>query len=87
MLSHSSSMDEDLPVAASNWKTTAMVWRNVALERDRLCVVGNTLCLVRYLDDFPVFPLTNIWDRHARRLSAHKIYVVQTGPKSLSGAC
>ena len=28
----------------------------------RLLPIGNTLTYVRYLDDFPAFPITNLWD-------------------------
>ena len=48
----------------------------------RLIVVGNTLSYVRFLDDFPVFPITNTWDDTATSgFAAEKRYVVQTTPK------
>ena len=51
--------------------------------RERLhAAAGNTLRYVRYLDDFPAFPLTQPVGRH--RLAASpttKIYVVQTNTK------
>ena len=28
----------------------------------RLMPAGNTLTYIRYIDDFPVFPFTNVWD-------------------------
>jgi adenine-specific DNA-methyltransferase len=48
----------------------------------RLIAVGNTLSYVRYLDDFPVFPISNIWtDTAISGFAAQKYYVVQTTPK------
>ena len=46
---------------------------------NRLTLVGSTLCYVRYINDFPVFPLTNLWsDTGTSGFGASKIYVVQT---------
>ena len=48
-------------------------------DAKRLAISGNTLRYVRYVDDFPVFPLTNTWDDTTiAGFSADKIYVVQT---------
>ena len=45
----------------------------------RLIGIGNTLCYVRYLDDFPVFPLNCVWDDTGTSgFSDPKVYVVQT---------
>jgi len=45
----------------------------------RLMAFGNTLEYVRYLDDFPVFPITNIWeDTVTSGFADPKVYVVQT---------
>ena len=47
----------------------------------RLLGIGNTLTYVRYLDDFPAFPLTNLWDDTVTSGFADpKTYVVQTLP-------
>jgi adenine-specific DNA-methyltransferase len=46
---------------------------------NRLTLVGSTLCYVRYINDFPVFPLTNLWsDTGTSGFGASKVYVVQT---------
>jgi adenine-specific DNA-methyltransferase len=43
---------------------------------------GNTLAYVRYLDDFPAFPLTNLWDDTTTAgFGDPKLYVVQTNRK------
>ncbi|WP_218146292.1 site-specific DNA-methyltransferase [Geodermatophilus ruber] len=64
-----------------HWKTTRNGMDSLA-NAHRLMVVGNTLCYVRYLDDFPVFPMTNTWDDTvASGFGDPKLYVVQTNSK------
>jgi adenine-specific DNA-methyltransferase len=47
----------------------------------RLMVIGSTLCYVRYISDFPAFPITNVWeDTVTSGFSDPKRYVVQTHP-------
>jgi len=58
----------------------------VGLERlesaGRLALLGRTLRYVRYLDDFSVAPLANLWsDTTIAGFAADKIYVVQTNAK------
>jgi len=50
---------------------------------DRLATSKNTISYVRFVDDFPAFPLTNIWTDIGGVQSRvdPKVYVVQTGPK------
>jgi adenine-specific DNA-methyltransferase len=51
-------------------------------DANRLMLVGNTLRYKRYLDDFPVFLLDNVWDDTARSgFGAKKQYVVETSTK------
>jgi adenine-specific DNA-methyltransferase len=46
---------------------------------DRFLVLGNSLRYVRFLDDFPVFPVTNLWDDTGTSgFADKKTYVVQT---------
>jgi adenine-specific DNA-methyltransferase len=48
----------------------------------RLCVVGSTLSYVRYLDDFPVSPILNVWtDTGTGGYGDTRYYVVQTTTK------
>ncbi|HMY98672.1 MAG TPA: site-specific DNA-methyltransferase [Burkholderiaceae bacterium] len=50
----------------------------------RLIALGNTLSYVRYLDDFPVFPINNFWDDTVTSgFSDKKAYVVQTHPLAI----
>jgi adenine-specific DNA-methyltransferase len=51
----------------------------------RLMGIGNTLCYVRHLNDFPALPYTNIWDDTVTSgFSDPKIYVVQTTPVAVA---
>jgi len=51
-----------------------------ALHRaDRLLPIGNTLTYVRFIEDFPAFPISNLWDDTVTSgFSDPKVYVVQT---------
>ncbi|MEX5215491.1 MAG: site-specific DNA-methyltransferase [Nitrospiraceae bacterium] len=63
-----------------HWKTTTNGLRNLAKE-NRLMALGNSLRYKRYLGDFPVFPISNIWtDTSVSGFSDKKLYVVQTNP-------
>jgi len=44
--------------------------------------IGNTLCYVRYIDDFPAYPLDANWsDTGSSGFGEARLYVVQTNPK------
>ena len=45
--------------------------------------IGETLCYVRFIDDFPAYPIGNIWTDMASgdNQTLKKLYVVQTLPK------
>lgn len=48
---------------------------------NRLLALGNTLCYVRYLNDFSVYPLSNFWgDTVLSGFGEPKRFVVQTNP-------
>jgi adenine-specific DNA-methyltransferase len=60
------------------FKTSATGLEKLKKAR-RLHGIGNTLRYVRFLDDFPAFPLTNTWDDTVTSgFSDPKFYVVQT---------
>jgi adenine-specific DNA-methyltransferase len=66
------------PTASSRWKTNEEGMRRLQAS-SRIEAAGRTLCYVRYLDDFPVFPVSNLWtDTVTSGFGADKIYVVQT---------
>jgi adenine-specific DNA-methyltransferase len=60
------------------FKTDFKGLSNLARAR-RLMGLGNTLCYVRFLNDFQVFPIVNSWgDTGVSGFGDPKIYVVQT---------
>jgi adenine-specific DNA-methyltransferase len=67
------------PSGNSHWKTTRPGLLALG-NAGRLKRVGNGLYYRRYSDDFPVFPLTNLW-RDTSASFGDKFYVVQTVPK------
>jgi adenine-specific DNA-methyltransferase len=70
-----------LPPASSHWKTTPDGMRKLSAA-NRFMVLGNSLRYKRYIDDFPAFPISNIWmDTGTSGFSDKKVYVVQTNPK------
>jgi adenine-specific DNA-methyltransferase len=65
----------------SVWKTSEEGMARLK-DADRLILVGNTLSYVRYIDDFPAFPITENWqDTRTSGFADPKRYVVQTNPK------
>jgi adenine-specific DNA-methyltransferase len=67
------------PPAGMHYKTTVEGLKRLA-KAGRIVVEGNSLRYVRFLDDFPVFPLANIWQDIGgiQSRTEGKIYVVQT---------
>ncbi|HXQ47223.1 MAG TPA: DNA methyltransferase [Caulobacteraceae bacterium] len=60
------------------WKTGEVGMPRLYRAR-RLQLVGNTLTYVRFIDDFRVFPINNVWtDTGASGFGDDKVYVVQT---------
>lgn len=50
-----------------------------ASQSQRMIWIGNTLRYVRYMDDFRIFPYSNMWtDTVTSGFSDAKVYVVQT---------
>lgn len=66
------------PSPNSHWKTTLEGLKRLK-HAERLWVSRNTLRYVRYLDDFPVVPLTNVWDDTMGE--REMLYAVQTNTK------
>ncbi|HQU43466.1 MAG TPA: site-specific DNA-methyltransferase [Pirellulales bacterium] len=66
------------------WKTNQVGMQRLDAAR-RLMAVGNTLCYVRYLNDFPFRPVIDIWDdTRTSGFAEQKVYVVQTNPRVIS---
>lgn len=63
------------------WKTHNTGMPRLA-KSSRIELAGSTLRYVRFIDDFPVFPLTNIWgDTTVAGFASDKRYIVETSPK------
>ncbi len=62
------------------WKTNELGMSRL-LKANRIEPGKNTLNYVRYLDDFPAMPVTNVWSDVGSSLGGDKVYVVQTAPK------
>jgi len=67
------------PNMRSRWKTNQAGMARL-LAAGRVQVTGNTLAYVRFIDDFPAYPITNTWmDIGGIQSRADpKVYVVQT---------
>ena len=63
------------PGATSNWKTSLRGLDSLA-RAERIEVRRATVAYVRFIDDFPAYPVSNIWTDVAG--AAGKVYVVQT---------
>ena len=63
------------------WKTNGEGMERLIGAR-RVVPSGTTLAYVRYIDDFPVYPVANLWtDTGTGSFTDPKIYAVQTGAK------
>ncbi len=72
------------PPTGLHWKTTVDGLQRLA-ETGRIIVEGNSLRYLRFLDDFPVFPLSNVWTDIGgiQSRTEGKLYVVQTAPLAI----
>jgi adenine-specific DNA-methyltransferase len=69
------------PGTTSNWKTTIEGMRRLG-ECGRIFPRENSLRYIRFIEDFPVVPITNLWDDTGiAGRPGDKLYVVQTNPK------
>ena len=71
------------PSSGNHWKPSRAGLVHLAKAR-RILGVGNTLTYKRYLEDFPITYLNNIWmDTIESTFSVQKVYVVQTPIKAI----
>jgi adenine-specific DNA-methyltransferase len=63
------------PRAGTHWKTTVAGLKQLA-ELGRIEVMGSVIRYRRFLDDFPVIPITDRWE--STQLGVGLVYVVQT---------
>jgi adenine-specific DNA-methyltransferase len=70
-----------MPPAGQHWKTTVEGLHRLG-EAGRIHVAQNSIRYVRFADDFPYQPITNLWtDTATGNFTEEKIYVVQTSTK------
>ena len=68
------------PKSAQWWKTDQPGMARL-LQAERLTLSGDTIRYIRYLDDYPAFPITNLWQDTGGGVGGDKAYVVQTNTK------
>jgi adenine-specific DNA-methyltransferase len=69
------------PPSNAHWKTTIEGLSRLA-SAGRIIRIGKRLYYKRHFDDFPVFPMTNIWlDTGSSGFAEPRLYVVQTLPR------
>lgn len=66
------------PRSDTHWKTTLSGLKRLAEEK-RIEVMGSVIRYRRFINDFPVIPITDRWD--GVQLGVEKQYVVETAPK------
>ena len=62
------------------WKTGAPGFEKLA-NAHRLEATANRLGYVRYFDDFPLYPINNLWTDTGASFMEGKVYIVQTNVK------
>ena len=68
-----------LPSSNAHWKPTYPEGMKQLEIARRFVPIGNSLMYKRYLDDFPVSPISNIWvDTKLTGFAERKTYAVQT---------
>lgn len=64
------------------WKTDKERMERL-VKASRISPTSGSLRFVRYLEDFPAFPYTNMWVDTSGGVGADKVYVVQTHTKAI----
>ncbi len=69
---------------AGGWKTNLSGMNRLAgAQRIRTRQIGNTICYVRYIEDFPAIPINSLWADVSSGFNVYqpKVYVVQTNER------
>lgn len=69
-----------LPSHSSRWKTNEDGMRRLQ-RANRLEATGSRVGYVRFIDDFPAYPINNVWSDVGASFMSDKVYVVQTSQK------
>ena len=72
--------EEFFPTANRGWTTTAVGMGRLVCA-GRIVKQGRNAAYLRYLDDFPAIPITNVWADTQSGSGMDKVYVVQTNQK------
>jgi len=73
--------EEFYPPPGSHWKTTREGLCRLYSE-GRIAMSGRSLRYIRFMDDFPAYPISNLWqDTGTGQFTDPKVYVVQTATK------
>jgi adenine-specific DNA-methyltransferase len=71
-------------VFRGGWKTSNPAGLDRLVAAGRVAQFGSTLRYIRYLDDFPFYPINQAWiDTGVSGFASDKVYVVQTNPEVL----
>lgn len=72
------------PGQSSHWKASFPEGMNRLAWAGRIHTAKNSIQYVRYVDDFPLQAMTNVWnDTATGNFTDDKLYVVQTGSKAI----
>src|SRR5680860_735485 len=76
------------PSAGLHWKTTVVGMGRVA-KAERVIHEGKSIRYVRFMDDFSIYPRTNVWldVGGVQSRTDPKIYVVQTATEAVKRCC
>ena len=66
-----------VPPSGKSWQTNPSGTRRL-VSAERLCWAGSQPNYIRFVDDYPVNPLSNLWTGTASGSGMEKVYVVQT---------
>lgn len=73
-----------VPRKGTHWTTSVQGLNNLA-EKNRIMLSADMPNFIRFLDDYPVTPFSNLWDDTATgSFTDPKVYVVQTGTKTIA---
>jgi adenine-specific DNA-methyltransferase len=71
------------PPSNSHWKTTVDGLKRLRLS-NRIIPIGKRIYYKRFIGDFPVFPMNNVWlDTGSSGFSDPRVYVVQTVTRAI----
>ena len=71
---------EITPPTTSRWKTNKDGMRRLGASQ-RIAAAGGGLSYIRFHNDFPVFPITDLWSDTQSGSAMDKVYVVQTSQR------